>query len=401
MVSTWLQRCTFAYTLMIACRPALPPVPSQGGPAWTELSSPHFIVWTDASPDRGRELIAQCEHLHQIVFGVAFPWLPDGGKSIVIALRDRFEVGEFVPSLFIAYAMPSSPALEPVIVIDSQTDNSDGHVIAHELTHVISYGAIKQQPVWFAEGIAQFFETSSLDTKNVNVDVGEPLPKLVHEIHQLTLLPGDQLFACTRETRPDCRDPRFYMTSALLFTYLMNERPKQLVQLETALAADDRDAWAHALPDLPVAQIDSTLRAWLVTGRHQIWHFRVALQQATIGQRALADADVYAARALLRTAFHRDQVAADDQRALAADPTNVIARLIEDYLTKHAPTAEAHATAAAHPDDWRAWFLVLRAGASGAEAATVRDKICALTAGNATAIVPKGVCPPATPEPPR
>jgi hypothetical protein len=404
MVSTWLQRCTFAYTLFAiasACRPALPPVPSQGGPAWTELSSAHFTLWTDASPDRGRELIAQCEHLHQIVFGVGFPWLPDAGKNIVVALRDRFEVGEFVPSLFIAYGMPSSVALEPMIVIDAQTDNSDGHVIAHELTHVISYGAIKQQPVWFAEGIAQFFETSSLDAKSVNVDVGEPLPKLVHEIHRLILLPGDQLFGCTRTAHPDCRDERFYMTSALLFTYLMNERPRQLVQLETALAADDRDAWAHTMPDLPPAQVDSVLRAWLVNGRHQIWHFHVALQQATVGQRTLADADVYAARALLRTAFHRDQVAADDARALAADPTNIVARLIDDYLTKHVPTAEAHATAAAHPEDWRAWYLVLRAGANGAEASAVRAKICALTAGDATAIVPKGLCPPATPAQPR
>jgi hypothetical protein len=402
MVSSWLQRCTFAYTLalLVGCRPALPPIPSQGGPAWTELTSPHFTLWTDASPDRGRELIDQCEHLHQIVFGVAFPWLPGGGKSIVIALRDRFEVGEFVPSLFIAYAMPSSAVLEPVIVIDAQTDNSDGHVIAHELTHVISYGAIKDQPVWFAEGIAQFFETASLDAKQLNVDVGEPLPKLVHEIHQLTLLPGDQLFACTRTTRPDCRDVRFYMTSALLFTYLMNERPQQLVQLETALGEGDTAAWAHVMPDLPPPSIDAALRAWLVTGRHQIWHFRVALQPATIGQRTLGDADVWAARALMRTTFHGDQVAADDQHALAADPTNVTARLIDDYLTKHVPTAEAHATVAAHPDDWRAWYLVLRAGAGATEGVAVRQKICALTEHDSSAVVPKGLCP-TTPAQPR
>jgi hypothetical protein len=77
----------------------------------------------------------------------------------------------------------------------------------------------------------------------------------------------------------------------------------------------------------------------------------------------------------------------------------VLARLLDDYLTKHVPTAEAHATMAAHPDDWRAWYLVLRAGAAGAEATAVRAKICELTAGNATAIVPKGLC--VTPEPPR
>jgi hypothetical protein len=386
--------------VLAACRPAIPAIPSQGGPAWTELTSEHFTLWTDSSPERGRELIEQCEHLHQIVFGVAFPWLPGGGKSFVIALRDRYEVGAFVPDLFIAYAMPVNPALEPVIVVDAQTDNSDGHVIAHELTHVISSGAIHDQPVWFAEGIAQFFETTSLDAKNLNVDVGEPLPKLVHEIRAMTLLPGDQLFACTRTTQPDCRDPRFYMTAALLFSYLMNERPQQLVALETALAAGDPNAWSITMPDLPPATIDAVLRGWLVTGRHQVWHFRVALQHATIAQRTLGDGDVWAARALLRVGFHRDQIAGDVQRALAVEPTNLLARLLDDYLTRHVGTAEAHATAAAHPDDWRAWFLVLRAQTGAVEGAAVRAKLCALSANDAAVTVTKGLCP-VTPQPPR
>jgi hypothetical protein len=354
-------------------------VPSQGGPAWTELTSEHFTLWTDAPAARGRELIENCEHLHQIVFGVAFPWLPPGGKSLVIALRDRYEVEAFVPSLFIAYAMPSSAALEPVIVIDAQTDEQDGHVIAHELTHVISHGAIKNQPVWFAEGIAQFFETSTLDAKRANVDVGEPLPKLLHELRTMTFLPGEQLFACTRAQQPDCRDARFYMTSALLFSYLMNEREQQLASLEGALAVGDPNAWATALPDLPPSKIDAALHDWLATGRHRVWHFHVALQTATIAQRALGDGDVWAARALLETAFHPSEVAADVARALAADPTNVLARVVDVVTTKRpTATADAHATAAAHPDDWRAWYLVLRAGASAVERNAVRAKICAL-----------------------
>ena len=71
---------------LAGCHAAIPALPSQGGPAWTELTSEHFTLWTDSSPARGRELIDQCEHLHQIVFGVAFPWLPSSGKSFVIAL---------------------------------------------------------------------------------------------------------------------------------------------------------------------------------------------------------------------------------------------------------------------------------------------------------------------------
>ena len=35
-----------------ACGAAVPPVPGKGGPAWHELTSPHFVVWTDADGKR-------------------------------------------------------------------------------------------------------------------------------------------------------------------------------------------------------------------------------------------------------------------------------------------------------------------------------------------------------------
>ena len=58
---------------LAACRgPAVPAVPSQGGPAWIELASEHFTVWTDASRGRGVEMIREMEHLRQVVRGVGF-----------------------------------------------------------------------------------------------------------------------------------------------------------------------------------------------------------------------------------------------------------------------------------------------------------------------------------------
>jgi hypothetical protein len=317
--------------------------------------------------------------------------LPTGGKSIVIALRDRYEVLAFVPSMFIAYSMPRDPAREPAIVIDAQTDDKDGHVIAHELTHVISYAAIHDQPVWFAEGIAQFFETVTIDAQHGVADVGEPLPKLVGELRRMTLLPGDQLFACKAM---ECRDARFYMTSAVLYGFLMNERPQQLAQLQAALATGDPNAWAKTMQDLPPDAIDRTLEAWLLRGRHQVWHYRISLQAQTAVQRALGDGDVWATRALISGEYHRADVAGYVQRALAADPTNVLARLIDTNLGHPISTADAHATVAAHPDDWRAWLLLLFTHTEGAEHDAVRAKICALSASDPAALVPPKLCPP-------
>jgi hypothetical protein len=383
----------FALVALVACGAAVPPVPGKGGPAWNEIESEHFTLWTDAGVERGRELIRQMEYLHQVVYGVAFPGLPTDGRTFAIALRDKYEVGAYLPDMFQAYALPlDSPVGEPMLVFAADTDERDGHVVTHELTHVISFVPVRHQPVWFAEGIAQFFETVKLDTHRAVVDVGEPLKNQVIEVRRLTLLPGDQLFACKQSA---CRDERFYMTSALLFSYLANVHPAELLRYEDHLmASPDTDrAWSEVFPTLPPAALDRELRTWVLQGSHRIWHFTVQLREPAMTVRALGDGDVYAARAALRSTFYPDGQAAEIDRALAADPTNVLARL-EQYLTRKSITpADARATAAAHPGDWRAHALVVFALQTGAEADAARAKACALAATNRAAVVAPLVCP--------
>src|SRR5262245_22427870 len=81
------MRVTTVHVAMIAvlagCAAAVPQVPSQGGPAWRELTSEHFTVWSDADPGRARELVREMEHLRQVIVGVAFPGVPAGGRSLV------------------------------------------------------------------------------------------------------------------------------------------------------------------------------------------------------------------------------------------------------------------------------------------------------------------------------
>jgi hypothetical protein len=55
-----------------ACRVGIPPVPGQGGPAWHEIASEHFVVWTDGEVADARELVQTVEHLRQIELGVSF-----------------------------------------------------------------------------------------------------------------------------------------------------------------------------------------------------------------------------------------------------------------------------------------------------------------------------------------
>src|SRR6266496_3041195 len=117
-----------------ACHgPALPAVPSQGGPQWHEMQSEHFTLWTDGSKTRAQQLIREMEHLRQVVLGVGFTGSSAEARSLVLALRDSEEVGVFVPRQFVAYAWGGGPIRQPVIVIPSDTDDEHQHVVTHEL----------------------------------------------------------------------------------------------------------------------------------------------------------------------------------------------------------------------------------------------------------------------------
>ena len=52
--------------LACACHAAIPAVPGQGGPAWHEVTSEHFVGWTDGDVDDARALIQTVEHLRQV-----------------------------------------------------------------------------------------------------------------------------------------------------------------------------------------------------------------------------------------------------------------------------------------------------------------------------------------------
>ncbi len=135
--------------------------------------------------------------------------------------------------------------------------------------------------------------------------------------------------------------------------------------------AEPARAWAEALPQLPLDTVDGELRQWLAYGKVGVSQFDIDLVEPAVTERALTDADALAVRALLRYG-----VGGDLEAALAADPTELLARLVQ-ASTGPIPLDAARATAAAHPDDWRAWWLVVRAAPGDVDA---RDKLCGLGA---------------------
>ena len=398
---------------LLACGAAMPPVPGKGGPAWIELTSEHFTVWTDGPPDRGRELIREMERLWQIVAGLVFPGEATSGRDLVIAFRDYDELSALSPiGEPRAYTMPAQPPLwQPAFVLSAFSNRDLGErTVAHELTHAISLAVVHHQPRWLAEGMAKYFETVELDPDRTTADIGVWPQYRSQPIRMAHLVPISTLFAWAAVGRNENRE---YSTAWALFTFLINEHRAELAHYMQLLDSSfdpeampaDRAAraWSEAFPSLPISTVDAVLQQWLVTGRHVVLHVNIQLRARPIAERGLGDADVYALRGLLRARItsQRAQAHQDMAAALAAEPTNVLARILSVALDQAKLTPEdGRALTVAPEDDWRAWLLAMMAlsGATGneAEARAARGRACELIAANPALAPPADLCLQAT-----
>ena len=378
------------FVAVVGCGGTQPAATKASSPAsWRELTSEHFDVWTNAAPDSARKLVETMEHLRQVVLGVSFFHGDVKGRSLVVAFQNIDEVHQYVPKQFIARAWSGSNVLfEPVIVLAAESLANDRRIVTHELTHVIAFNAIPSQPSWFAEGIAGYFETVRLDEARATIDVGVPLENRLRQLHDDGITPSAQLFACDH---PECMDDRYYATTWALMTYLVNEHPTQLGDYMDRLvqtpAAEQAQLWPAVFPDLPPEKLDRELARWVHYGSIKVLKYDVALRDSPATEAPASEADVLAAKGLLRYVSAPQTPPAEIAQALTLDPTNVVANMINAATQKSVVTPElAHSLTAAHPDDWRAWWLAWRAARDGDESREARDKTCGLLEAHPNAI---------------
>ncbi len=340
---------------------SLPPVPDKGEPGWLRLESRHFVLYTDLAETDARETVRMFEQLLDGYYKLG--WSAQGSLPVkldVVLFADRSHFEVFAGD-FIGYHARLVP-FEPFVVMPNEGQELERFTtLKHELTHYIALQSIPSQPLWFAEGLAGYFQTAYFDDEQRFV-IGEVPRDLIAVLRSLGRIRAAQLFA------KDAPEPaaQVYATSWLLVHYLLSERGDAFVRYQNGLVEGltHEAAWLAAFPDLPVERVDEELARYFSVGAYAKYMREVAADAGPEPRTSkLNRADVYALRAQL---YRTCPVCGADERRIADQNVADALRLEPDHLrasvlriattSKKERVRMADALVRAHPDAPLAWI---------------------------------------------
>ncbi|MCP4660864.1 MAG: tetratricopeptide repeat protein [bacterium] len=241
---------------------------------WHAVHTPHFTIYTNAGPQRGGEIAVNLE-LFRSVFARLAPALElnSPAPSKILAFRDATSYAPY----------KTSPDPDGGRILGQFLSHRDGNyltidaagthrvgscgVIFHEYVHYFVRHNFPGVPLWFNEGLAEYYST--FGTADGIVYVGRPVPRHLRWLQQDGDYSLSDLLVVTQRS-PAYHDGeeagRFYAVSWALVHYLLSsaERLDQtadfLLRLEDGEAPDD--AFEEAF-GTRLRRIEEKLRAYL------------------------------------------------------------------------------------------------------------------------------------------
>jgi hypothetical protein len=316
----------FALAALTGCANLRAECAAHGGSPWLELTSPHFVVHTNLDDSDAREATHGLEQsLGVLRYVFAGDHEPKRRIDVVLfrntlQLQDILGRGEFNGLMMRDWHGPLLLVGGAMYLIGN---SARADVVMHELTHHASSFALAREPRWLAEGLAMYFETTTIDSSG-KVRVGDPMMQALRIVRSSTPMTFEELWQWTDDP-VDSQQllNRRYAASWMFVHFFYNQHEPELVEFLRALSTGvaPREAFARTFPGLSFAQLDDEARHYLAEGSYAAHVFPLRTTPDAVQVRPLADAQVHAELARIALASKRPERAAEELDAeQALDP---------------------------------------------------------------------------------
>jgi len=246
----------------VVCLAALPPAKDD----WIRVESAHFTLVSNASPRQTATLAGGLEQLRSVLGAISSGMQVDAplptrvyvfknGKSFEPYKLDKDGKPRNVGGYFV-HTLDGN-----YVAVDGSLDNHALPVIYHEYVHQWLQTNVPDIPLWFNEGLAEFY--SSFVVRGSTAEVGRPVERHLAWLSQHETIPLEALFRMDTDS-PDYnegeRQGTFYAQSWLLTHYLLADDPARRERVNRFVKRikteeDPRKAFEQAFEtDLPAAQ---------------------------------------------------------------------------------------------------------------------------------------------------
>lgn len=314
---------------------------ADSAPHWLQVQTPHFLVITDSNEREARHVAGQFERM-QGVFAKLIPnaRVDTGSPIIVLALKDKRGFQALEPASYLGknqldlagYFMPAQDRSYILLRLDAAGEHPFATVY-HEYTHYITRN-VTLAPLWLSEGLAEFYQNTDIDSKEVVL--GQPSSDDILYLREHSLLPLPTLFMVDHNS-PYYHDEQkgsvFYAESWALMHYIQttdfaNKVDRLSLYLHNlAQHQDPVTAAQNAFGDLK--KLQSQLQSYVNQANYQAFKMKsgVTVDEAAFQVDALATADADAIRADVLTDNGREE----DAR-----------KLLDPVLAANPQSAQAH-----------------------------------------------------------
>lgn len=313
---------------------------------WRELTSPHFVVWTDLQGEDAIRTVERLElHRKLILFAASESTDPPGKLHVILPARADYLDTRFPQGTDLAF--DSGP--RPSTIFSADLFNVDApelpNHVAIRYAALLTHGTLARAPRWFAAGWAIYLQGIVVQDDYGRALIGYPLAAL--EPYKARFA-GDYTLPFEKGPVPvralwesEVRPPGgwFFVRAYEWIYFLRSRHPARLAQYLDRLTRgeDPQAAWMRTFSDLGDDALLEQLRAFLSTNE------RYAYQQVPIPKVAVP----IAARPL--DDVEQVLLAARLEWQLSTKPT----------LERRAPAiARLQQAIAATPGDARLWRML-------------------------------------------
>jgi tetratricopeptide (TPR) repeat protein len=241
--TAWIMKSLPVVLLLGGTATAAVPLP-RNNESWHTTDLEGFLIYSDASSSELNALATNLTRMRDAFAAISQIEVRTTQPIKVFLFEDTKEFAPYRDTLLgrpgrsIAGVFIRGPADTDFIILDGQRREAGQSIAYHELTHFFVANSTLRVPLWFNEGLAEFY--SSFEVVGNRVKIGRPLIDNLQILRTRGTIPLRRLFAVTLDS-PEYTETGhagvFYAQSWALVHYLLVGSQPRHAQLAAFLAA--------------------------------------------------------------------------------------------------------------------------------------------------------------------